>query len=200
MIEDAVDKEAGSGISDREALTRLLGVANHCVRAGNDFNGCLSAILDAAIFVTAADKGNLQLLDHETGSLVIRAQRGFAQPFLDFFSYVYDETDAACGAALGAAERVMVEDVTSSDLFAGKPSGEVLLAEGVRAVQSTPLVSSAHVVFGKISTHFARPTRLGERELLFMDLLARLAADYLERKHTERLFGFEQQFGAKALL
>jgi PAS domain S-box-containing protein len=32
-----------------------------------------------------------------------------------------------------------------------------------------------------ISTHFARPHRPGERELRFMDLLARQAADYLER-------------------
>jgi GAF domain-containing protein len=33
-----------------------------------------------------------------------------------------------------------------------------------------------------ISTHFSRPARLDERQLRLMDLLARQAADYLERK------------------
>ena len=34
-----------------------------------------------------------------------------------------------------------------------------------------------------ISTHFREPHHPSERELGFMDLLARQAADYLERKH-----------------
>jgi hypothetical protein len=37
-----------------------------------------------------------------------------------------------------------------------------------------------------ISTHFAEPYRLRERELRLMDLLARQSADYLERHAKER--------------
>ena len=65
-----------------------------------------------------------------------------------------------------------------SEIFAGQASLDVLLAAGVRAVQSTPLVSSAGKVLGMISTHFKQPTLLTARELRFMDLLARQAADY----------------------
>jgi PAS domain S-box-containing protein len=177
---------AASRISDVEALTLLYEVGNRCVRVGGDFAGCLDAILDAAVTISTAEKGNVQLLDPETGSLVIAAHHGFHRPFLDFFSGVQQAT-AACGTALGAAKRVMVEDVKKSELFVGSPSLNVLLAEDVRAVQSTPLVSSAGCVVGMISTHFSQPTCLGERELRYLDLLARQAADYVERIQTEQL-------------
>src|SRR5262249_22134743 len=83
------------------------------------------------------------------------------------------------------AQRMLVEDVTQSTIFAGQASLDVLLAAGVRAVQSTPLVSGAGNVLGMVSTHFSQPTRLGEQELRLMDLLARQAADYVERKQAE---------------
>jgi two-component sensor histidine kinase len=40
---------------------------------------------------------------------------------------------------------------------------------------------------GMISVHFAAPHRPSERELRFMDLLARQAGDYLDRKRAEEL-------------
>ncbi len=184
----AVDPDGASDcITDVEALTRLCEVGNLCLRAGDDCASCLDAILDTAIFITTADKGNVQLIERSTANLVIRAQRGFHQPFLGFFSHVQGETAAVCGSALAAAKRVMVDDITKSELFAGTPALDVLLGEDVRAVQSTPLVSSTGRVFGMISTHFRQPTRLKERELRYLDLLARQSADYLERLQTEEL-------------
>ena len=52
---------------------------------------------------------------------------------------------------------------------------------------STPLISSAGNRLGMISTHFREPHHQSERELGFMDLLARQAADYLERKRAEEI-------------
>src|SRR5205085_8435956 len=56
----------------------------------------------------------------------------------------------------------------------------------VRAVQSTPLISSNGKVLGVISTHFGTTRRPTEQELRLMDLLARQTADYLERKRIEQ--------------
>jgi GAF domain-containing protein len=61
----------------------------------------------------------------------------------------------------------------------------VLLENGIRSVQSTPLVSSASAVLGMISTHFAVPRVLDDRERRLLDLLVRQAADYIERKRGE---------------
>jgi PAS domain S-box-containing protein len=177
-------EEPRKTVSDLEALERLCDVGDRCIQGGNDLSRNLEIILDAAIDITSAEKGNMQLYD--AGRLVIAAQRGFELPFLNFFSRVHEDNAATCAAALSRLQRVLVQDVMHSEIFAGHASLNVLLAEGVRAVQSTPLISSTGRVLGMISTHFKRPTSLTDRELRFMDLLARQAADYLERKQNDR--------------
>jgi signal transduction histidine kinase/CheY-like chemotaxis protein len=169
------------------------------VNPDTDFDQCLASILGAAISVTGADKGNIQLFDPKSGSLVIVAHHGFEEPFLNFFAGVRDDI-SACGTALRSGRRVVVEDVTQSEIFAGRPSLDVLLEAGVRAVQSTRLVNSAGNLLGMISTHFAQPRRPGEREFRIMDLLARQAADFLERKQAEEALriAYEKESTARA--
>jgi PAS domain S-box-containing protein len=171
--------------ADLEAMIRLQHVGNLCSRSGSDFAQCLEAALGAAIGLTGADKGNIQLVDPRTGTLKIAAHRGFERPFLDFFADVSTESEAVCGAASRAAARVVVEDVTRSEMFAGRRALSVLLDANVRAVQSTPLVGSQGKLLGMISTHFATSRGVGDRELRLLDLLARQMADYLERKQAE---------------
>jgi two-component sensor histidine kinase len=117
---------------------------------------------------------------------MIAAQRGFGPAFLKYFEYVGDDP-TACAAAMRSGERIVVEDVTTSEVFVGQPSMNVLVDVGVRAVVSTPLMSSRGNLLGMISTHFGKPHHPSERELPLLDLLARQAADYLERKHAEEV-------------
>jgi signal transduction histidine kinase/DNA-binding NarL/FixJ family response regulator len=170
-------------ISDLQAMTRLHEIGNLCSRAGDDVSKCLDQIVATAVVLTKADKGNVQIFHAASGALTVAAQRGFGQRFLNAIDTSKD--DFACGAAVSSLERVVVEDVTESKIFAGKASLDVFLDAGIRAVQSTPLISSGGRLLGVLSTHFAQPHRPGERELRLLDLLARQAADYLERKQTE---------------
>jgi PAS domain S-box-containing protein len=167
---------------DLAAMTRMQQLSTRLIQSGGTPE-LLGEILDAGIEITAADMGNIQLLD-DGGRLGIAAHRGFAAPFLEFFSEVHDGL-AACGSALQRGERVIIEDVASSPVFAGTPSLEVMLAAGVRAVQSTPLVSRTGKVLGMFSTHYRRQHHPTERELRLLDLLARQAADLIERKRGE---------------
>jgi PAS domain-containing protein len=177
--------------SERRLMSHLDGmkdlheVGNLCARAGVDRGACLTAILNAAIRISDAQKGTIQLLDGPTASLVIAAQRGFEPRFLGFFARVGADDVSACAAALRLGHRVVVEDVERSELFAGQPAGRELLEAGVRAVQSVPLVSSDGLVVGMISTHFERPHLPDERALRLIDVLARQAADYLQRLRVE---------------
>jgi len=138
----------------------------------------LNEILDAAIEVTEAHLGNIQLVDQ--GFLRIVAQRRCSTEFLNFFETVSHETTAACASALLSRSRVIVEDVCSDDLFRGTTAGEVLLRNGIRAVQSTPLIGPSGEVYGMLSTHFDRPGRPDERALRYLDLLASQAGQVLE--------------------
>jgi PAS domain S-box-containing protein len=167
-------------------LARLLRLHDTSARlvAGSDGVAPLVDIVDAAIALTDADMGNIQLLDEAAGTLRIVASRGFERPFLEFFDSVQHE-DAACGAAMHRGERVVVEDVTESQIFADTEALNVLLEASVCALQSTPLAGRSGRLVGMLSTHYRVPRRPAERDLEIVDMLARLAADWIERTQAE---------------
>jgi GAF domain-containing protein len=145
----------------------------------------LTAFVDAAMQVSGADMANIQLFDAASSALRIAAQRGFSQPFLDYFDCVHDG-QAACGTAFKNRSQVIVEDVVESHVFLRTRALEVVLDAGVRAVQSTPLVGPSGSVLGIISTHRRKPWRPSNRDLRLLDLLARSAGEWVElRMHLQ---------------
>ena len=169
--------------ADLKAMRRLNEIGGRCAKDGDDVAGCLKEVLNVAVEISAADKGVVQLLDPESGALRIVANSGF-EPFLSFFATV-EGGESAWKKAMDSRQRVIVEDVTTSDLLGGNASLKTLSEAGVRAVQSLPLMSSTGKLLGIISTHFGEPHRPSEQEMRLMDLLARQTADYLERKRVE---------------
>lgn len=140
----------------------------------------LSEVLDAAVAISGADFGNIQILDPETSFLHVAVQRGFPQWWLDYWNNVI-EGHGVCGTALKRGERVVVEDIEQSPIFTGTDSLDIQRKAGVRAVQSTPLVSRAGDFLGMFSTHYKEPHQPTDRELRLLDLLARHAADFIEQ-------------------
>ena len=170
--------------ADLKAMRRLNEIGAYCAVEGNNIADCLDEVLRVAIEITGADKGNIQLLDNETRALTLATQSGFKEPFVEFFETV-NTGDTACGVALLTKQRVIVEDITESEIYAGTPSLTAMLEADVLAVQSVPLMSSSGKVLGIVSTHFRNAHRPTEQELRLMDLLVRQTADYLERKRVE---------------
>jgi PAS domain S-box-containing protein len=170
--------------ADLKAMRRLNEIGTLCANDGDETVPILGEILKVAIEISGADKGNIQLLDPRSGKLTLVAHRGFDAPFLEFFEVVDDE-GSACGVALQSHQRVIVEDITNSEIYAGKASLVTMREADVLAVQSLPLMSSSGKVLGIISTHFSNTHRPSEQELRLMDLLVRQTADYLERKRVE---------------
>ncbi|HEY1252364.1 MAG TPA: ATP-binding protein [Thermoanaerobaculia bacterium] len=162
-------------------MGRLHDVGNRLVRSG-DPGALLLDLVDTAIAVSGADKGNIQLLDG--GVLRLAASRGFGKPFLDHFDAV-DGACSVCGAAIATGQRILVEDVETSPLFDGTRELEIHREAGVRAVQSTPLFSRRGELVGMLSTHYAKPTRPSEADLHALDLLGRQAADWIDRMRSE---------------
>jgi two-component sensor histidine kinase len=176
---------AASVTSDLRDMTRLNELGNLLVREGRDVNKCLGEILDVAIGIASAKKGNIQLYDLDLEALVLAAHSGFHDFFLKYFEHVRD--GSACALAMHSREQIVVEDVKNSEIFAGHPAQNVLLIEDVRAVISTPLTSSTGVLLGMISVHFDEPHRPTEQQTRLLNLLVRQAADYLERKRAEQI-------------
>lgn len=170
--------------ADLKAMRRLNEIGARCAKDGDDVDKCLREILDVAMEITGADKGNIQLLNDDSETLRLVTQSGFDDSFLEFFECC-GNGDSACGVALQTKQRVVVENVNRSEIYAGKSSLKAMRYADVFAVESVPLISSAGKALGVISTHFMAWHRPSEQELRLMDLLARQTADYLERKGVE---------------
>ena len=170
---------------DQEATSRLYEIGKRCVRSGDQIAETVAAMLETAMWFSGADTGVFHLYDEGSCSLTAAAHRGLDARLVESFAHVRRGDPAACATALATAERVVVEDVSASEIFAGQPSLPLLLDAGVRAVQSTPLVGSTGTVLGTISTFHGRSHHPSERECRLLDVLARQAADYLERKRGE---------------
>lgn len=69
--------------------------------------------------------------------------------------------------------------------MAGTGDLDAYRRSGIRAVQSTPLVSRSGQLLGMISTHWREPHQPTERDLRPLDVLARQAADLIERARAE---------------
>src|SRR5215470_17238878 len=98
-----------------------------------------------------------------------------------------------CGAAWSVSQRVMVPDVEASDFMVGTAELHAYRQSGIRAVQSTPLVSRSGRLLGMISTHWREPHRPTERALRLLDVLARQAADLIERTQVEAVLRESEQ-------
>ena len=130
----------------REQRVFCAGGHDHLATVGHQQLPVLSEIVDAAIAISGADFGTIQLLEPKSSD-EIAAQRGFPQWWLDFFNAV-PKGMGSCGTALERGERVIVEDVEQSPIFRGTPAIEMPRRAGVRAVQSPTLFP-----FGKTRRH-----------------------------------------------
>lgn len=110
--------------------------------------------------VISRSGGNLALVSHD---------------FLNFFKRVYVDDVSACARALRKRSSIIIDDVTADQQFT--PCRDILAQAGVRAVQSTPMVSSSGALIGILSTHFPTPHRPTDIEMRNLRHAAHLAAD-----------------------
>ncbi|HTP64442.1 MAG TPA: response regulator [Geobacteraceae bacterium] len=142
-------------------------------------------ILDAAISFTGSDMGSMQMLDPERRELDLLTWKGFHPESAAYWQRIAMEDDTTCGAALRAGQRLIVPDVRTCEFLKGSPSLRHYELCGITAIQSTPLMSRDGRLLGMISTHWRECREPREQELRMLDVLARQAADLLERKRAE---------------
>ena len=70
-------------------------------------------------------------------------------------------------------------------IFADTAALDILLEAGIRAVQSTPLVTSGGCIVGMISTHYRVPTRPTREQLRLLDKLAEITAEFIRDPHLD---------------
>jgi PAS domain S-box-containing protein len=152
---------------------------------GDNLDTLYDRILDAAMSLMSSAMSSMQLLDPEYNQLRLLTWKGFHPQSAIFWERVCFDSASTCGLALSAGCRVMVPDIETCDFMAGTADLDEYRRSNIRAVQSTPLVSRSGQLLGMISTHWREPHEPTERALLGLDVLARQAADLIERSRTE---------------
>jgi PAS domain S-box-containing protein len=153
----------------------------------DDLDVLYAQFVDAAVAIMRSDMASMQLFDPDRGQLQLLATAGFDPESAEAFKWVGAETGSACGEALRTSRRAIATDVETCDFIAGTPTLDLHRKAGIRAVQSTPLVSRTGRLLGMISTHWRQPHQPAQRELRLFDVLARQAADLIERKQTDEV-------------
>jgi PAS domain S-box-containing protein len=170
--------------SELAATQRLQQVSTQLIQE-SDVEALYDQILDAAVVLMRSDFASMQMFHPERGELRLLGFRGFNPTAAAFWEWVRPGSGSTCGAALATGQRSIVADVELSGFMAGSEDLETYRQTGIRAVQSTPLVSRTGTILGMISTHWRRPHEPSERDLHLLDVLARQAADLIERKQAE---------------
>src|SRR5215467_9507128 len=171
-------------VERQDGSLRLQEISTLLIQEGN-LESLYRRVLDAAINLMSADMASLQRFYPEQRELRLLAWRGFHPDSAAFWERVHPESASTCGAALSLGYRVMVPNVELSDFMAGTDDLDAYRRSGIRAAQSTPLVSRSGELLGMISTYWGEPHQPVEREFRLFDVLARQAADLIERTQVE---------------
>jgi PAS domain S-box-containing protein len=142
-------------------------------------------ILGAAMELMASDFASVQILAADHASLKLLAWRNFHPDSAAFWQRVEVGSGSTCGQALRDNERVVVADIEACEFMAGTQDQQEYRRSGIRAEQSTPLRSRTDLPLGMISTHWRTPQSPTEEDFRFFDVLARQAADLIERSLAE---------------
>jgi|SRR5690348_8214850 len=141
-------------------------------------------ILDAASAIMHSDFASMQMFDANRGELRLLAFRGFPPDAAKFWEWVRPASASTCGRAMEIRQRIVVPDVETCKFMAGTDDLRFYHRSKIRAVQSTPLLSRSGELLGMISTHWRQPRTPAERELRLFDVLARQAADIIDRRQS----------------
>jgi signal transduction histidine kinase/CheY-like chemotaxis protein len=156
----------------------------------NDLGALCGKIVDAAVRITGSQFGTMQRLcpaEHPShpGHLQLLSARGLSPEAEECWRWVHPASVTSCTAALRLGSRAVVADFEAWDDIAGTEDLAAFRRAGIRSAQTTPLLSRSGRLLGMISTHWAEPHEPTDRDLRLLDILARQAADLLERTMAE---------------
>jgi PAS domain S-box-containing protein len=145
-------------------------------------------LVEAAAVIMRSEFASMQVLHPERngGRLRLVASRGFDLRSAEFWQWIGAHRESTCGMMLRSGRQVIVPDFLECASMAGSAELAAYRESGVRAAQTTPLVSRSGRLLGAISTHWTKPHAPPASDLRRLDVLARQAADLIERGEAER--------------
>ncbi|WP_286165197.1 GAF domain-containing protein [Arthrobacter sp. TPD3018] len=193
---EAALRESREALASDLANAELLRSLSERLVPEDSLQSIYDEALSATISITSADAGTFQLFDPATKTLELIASRNFSKTITDYFDRVDAGSRTACGIALKTGELAFADFPEE----VGDVGCRLLVGEGIQSAVAYPLMSRAGAPLGMLNAlwHRARH-RLSEREVRFLGLLARQAADLIERwRNQTALRESEERFCSMA--
>jgi PAS domain S-box-containing protein len=183
--------QTSARLADELSATQLLQDLSLEMAHEVDLDGLYAKLVQVAKTLMHSDFASMQRYYPHLGAkgeLKLIGHYGFSEQAAKFWAWVRADSACTCGMAIVRRQRVIAADVKNTDFMAGTADQAQLLEGGIHAAQTTPLLSRRGELVGMISTHWKKPHVPSERDLRLLDILARLAADLIERNmHDEEL-------------
>ena len=190
-----MQRKLGSGArpdAQLDSALQLQKISTLLIQEGN-IEFLYDRVLDAAVNLLSADRGSLQVFSAQRNGLELLAYRGFHPDSVRSWQFVSSGSTTTCGIALFSGARVIIDDINNCHFNMSADNRDAYRRSGIRAVQSTPLISRSGELLGMISTHWCTPHLLTEDEMRPLDVLARQAADLIERTRNEALLRIREE-------
>ncbi|WP_395606495.1 ATP-binding protein [Pseudomonas sp. B22129] len=182
-----VSRASQTALSDIEFLHRI----SLDLIGEQDLEALYAKIVDAAVSITGSQFGTMQMLcpqghaSGHDGELQLLCSHGLPPEAVGFWQWVSPFAYSSCTMALKLGQRAIIPDFEQWADIAGTEDLQAFRRAGIRAAQTTPLRSRDGRLLGMISTHWSQPHQPSERDLRLLDILARQAADLLERTQAD---------------
>ncbi|MYN29193.1 hybrid sensor histidine kinase/response regulator [Duganella levis] len=147
----------------------------------NSIGELYQKLVEAATVIMRSEFGSMQRYDPTKGALQLIAQHGLDEEAVAYWQWVKPGRATTCGKALEVGERVIVSDFEACEFISGSEDLIAFRKAGVRAAQSTPLLTRNGRLVGMITTHWTSKQLPSARDLRLLDIIARQAADLIER-------------------
>jgi PAS domain S-box-containing protein len=195
-------RESELRLQQELADSRLLHEISNELIGEQHIDALYSKIIDAAARLMRSQHSSMQMLleDSDKGpQLQLLGHHSFTPEAAKFWEYVRIGSASSYGAALASGRRIVVMDLEQCEFMAGTEDLAMYRKLGIRAVQTTPLYSRTGKMVGAISTHWNKPYQPSEHELQMLDILARQAADLIERAKTDEALRVRDERFRRAL-
>ncbi len=156
-------------LQERLDVLETLTQVGRSVTAHLDLDNVLTAVVDAAVYLTKAEEGSLLLIDEETGELYMRAARNFQDEFVRTFRLPVSDTIA--GQVVQSGEPAVIN--------ASSPQ-KIKTAYLVQDLIYVPLKIKDRVIGVLGVDNRERSANFGEQHLTLMAALADYAAIAIE--------------------
>ena len=170
-----------SQLEEEQHDSQLLHSISEMLVDEHNIDALYQKLVDAATKIMHSDLGSLQRYDSKRNALQLIAHSGLDDEAIAYWQWVFSGQATTCGQALKKLQRVIVHDFETCTFIAGTPDGDAFHKAGVRSAQSTPLLTRNGRLVGMITTHCTYCCEPNERDLRLLDIVARQAADLIER-------------------